>query len=492
MGYFKAILSDIAKKTTRILNANLSITVHPDGKKEELKATSEELDETTKMSVFAQKGLPGSAFKSEQTMNRGDPHPPAGLDSPIEIKPSLNARPALYMPVTTREGKELGVIEVFTKHSGKPFTEEDRSMLSKLSREVAGVIDPSKRWTSCLPGLGLVGGVVLFTSIIHGLLPGNSGTVLGDVLIALSLGLLINNCFIIPIKMIPGVRFALRQMLRTAIILLGCRLAFTQLITIGGKAVIMIVILISAALVVSHFMGRLTKIPTRLAILLGVGTAVCGNTAIAAIAPVINAKREEFSFAIATNTLIGTIAVVVFPIIGRYLGYSDAFFGTWVGTAVNDTSQVIATGFSYSQEAGEMATIIKLTRNSMMAFVLVAMGMLYARSPENQAGLAKVSLKKRFIDSIPMFVVGFLLMALLNTFGLFAWISNVINYDIQYFIKKVCKLLILGAMAGVGLGTSFAQMRKTGGGPILVGIVTALTTALLSLSLIYFLGPAGQ
>ncbi len=492
MGYFKAILSDIAKKITRILNADLSIIIHPDGKKEELKASSEEKDERTKMSVSSHKGMPGSGFKSEQTMNRGAPRPPVGFDSPIEIKPNHRARPALYMPVTTKEGKELGVIEVFTKHSGKPFTEEDKSMLSKLSREVAGVIDPSNRWTSCLPGLWLVGGVVLFTSIIHGLLPGNSGTVLGDVLIALSLGLIINNCFIIPIKMIPGIRFALRQMLRTAIILLGCRLAFTQLIAIGGKAVIMIVILITVALAVSYLLGRLTKIPVKLAILLGVGTAVCGNTAIAAIAPVINAQREEFSFAIATNTLIGTVAVVVFPMIGHYLGFSDAFFGTWVGTAVNDTSQVVATGFSYSQEAGEMATIIKLTRNSMMAFVLVAIGMLYARSPENQSGLKNVSLKKRFIESIPMFVLGFLLMALLNTFGLFTWVSDLINYDIQSFIKKVCKLLILGAMAGVGLGTSFSQMRKTGGGPIVVGIATALTTALLSLALIYLMGPAGE
>jgi uncharacterized integral membrane protein (TIGR00698 family) len=477
MGYFNALLSDIGKKISKTLNADLRITLLQGDITEELTPPVEQKKEAIKILIPDPKELSTPSLEA---------------DSQTETQSTTSIRSAFYMPVTSKRGIELGVIEVFDKHSGGPLTEEDKSLLTKLSREVAGVIDPSKRWSSCIPGLWLIAGIILFTSIIHGLLPGNSGTVLGDVLIALSLGLLINNCFILPIKMIPGVRFALRQMLRMAIILLGCRLAFTQIIAIGGKAVIMVIILISAALAVSHVLGRITKIPVKLAILLGVGTAVCGNTAIAAIAPVINAKKEEFSFAIATNTLIGTVAVVVFPIIGHHMGYSDAFFGTWVGTAVNDTSQVIATGFTYSQEAGELATIIKLTRNSMMAFVLVAMGMLYTRSTGNPAGQQKVSLKKRFIDSIPMFVLGFLAMALLNTFGFFTWASDLINYDIQSLIKKVCKLLILGAMAGVGLGTSFSQMRKTGAGPVLVGIGTALTTALLSLLLIYFLGPAGQ
>ncbi|MCP4114230.1 MAG: putative sulfate exporter family transporter [Desulfobacteraceae bacterium] len=330
------------------------------------------------------------------------------------------------------------------------------------------------------------------TSLLHALLPGASKKVISDVLIALSLGLLINNFFIIPIRMIPGIRFALRQMLRLAVILLGCRIAFTQLIAIGGKAVIMVTVLILVALVTSYLLGRIAKIPPKLAILIGVGTAVCGNTAIAAIAPVIHAQEEEFSFAIATNTLIGTVAVFVFPMIGHYLGFSDALFGTWVGTAVNDTSQVIATGFSFSQEAGEMATIIKLTRNGMMAFVLVAIGMFYRHTTENLTEKKEISLRKRFNDSIPMFVLVFVIMAVLNTFGLFTWVSDLIHYDIQVLIKKICKLLILGAMAGVGLGTNFSQMRKSGIRPVLVGVTTALTTALLSLSLIYFLGPAGQ
>ncbi len=463
MGYLNALLSDIAKKSTRILKANLSITIRYDDAKEELRTPGKQDDE-----------------KAPE------------YDSKIELGPDPSVRSSLYMPVTTRKGKELGTIEVFNKKSGEPFTEEDKNVLEKLSREIGGVIDTSNRWSSCIPGLCLVGGIILFSTLIHGLLPGDSKKVIGDVLIALLLGLLINNCFIIPIKMIPGIRFALRQMLRLAVVLLGCRLAFTQLIAVGGKAVIMVTILISVALAVSYFLGRIAKIPPKLAILLGVGTAVCGNTAIAAIAPVIDAKGNDFTFAIATNTLIGTAAVFVFPIIGHYLGFSDALFGTWVGTAVNDTSQVIATGFSFSQQAGEMATIIKLTRNAMMAFVLVAMGMIYAHSTENQTEKKTLSLKERFIKSIPMFVLGFLVMALLNTFGVFTWVSEVINYDVQSLIKKVCKLLILGAMAGVGLGTSFSQMQKTGIRPVLVGVTTALTTALLSLSLIYFLGPAGQ
>jgi uncharacterized integral membrane protein (TIGR00698 family) len=196
-------------------------------------------------------------------------------------------------------------------------------------------------------------------------------------------------------------------------------------VAIGGKAVVMIVVLMSLALLVAHTLGRLAGVPGRLATLIGVGTAVCGNTAITATAPVIHARDEEVSFAVATNTLFGTLAVFLYPLLGHWLAMSNAAFGTWAGTAVNDTSQVVATGFAFSDAAGKVATAVKLTRNALMGAVIVGVGLAYSRG--NRSNEARGSLALRLKQSLPLFVVGFLVAALLNTFGAVAWLGRALH-----------------------------------------------------------------
>jgi uncharacterized integral membrane protein (TIGR00698 family) len=246
------------------------------------------------------------------------------------------------------------------------------------------------------------------------------------------------------------------------------------------------------ALLVAHSLGRLAGVPGRLATLIGVGTAVCGNTAITATAPVIHAQDEEVSFAIATNTLFGTAAVFLYPLLGHWLAMSNAAFGTWAGTAVNDTSQVVATGFAFSDAAGKVATAVKLTRNALMGPVIVGIGLVYARRAGTNAGAgAGVSIGKRVRQSIPMFVLGFLLVALLNTIGVFAWLGSRLHRDLAHDLQEVSRFLILIALSGVGLSTRLSAMRKIGATPFLIGFATAATTATASYFLIRWLGPAG-
>ena len=156
---------------------------------------------------------------------------------------------------------------------------------------------------------------------------------------------------------------------------------------------------------------RLLGISQKLSLMIAVGTAVCGGTAIAAIAPVIKARDEEFSFAVSVNMVMGMLAVLCFPLIGHALGWDDRFFGMWAGTAVNDTAQVLATGYAYSPAAGQTATIIKLVRNSLMVFVVVGAGFYY-RGLEVDAisGAKKVSFVSRVKESVPGFVLGFLFL----------------------------------------------------------------------------------
>jgi uncharacterized integral membrane protein (TIGR00698 family) len=241
------------------------------------------------------------------------------------------------------------------------------------------------------------------------------------------------------------------------------------------------------ALITAHALGRLLGVPGKLATLIGVGTSVCGNTAISAVAPVIGSRDEETSFAIATNTLFGTLAVFAYPVLGHALGMGDAAFGTWAGTAVNDTSQVVATGFAFSAGAGQLATVVKLTRNMLMGGVIIAMGLLYARGGQGTAG----SLGQRVKMSFPPFLLGFLGMCLLNTLGFFVWSSHVVGRDLTADAQSAAKFLILLALAGVGLGTRLDAMRRIGMRPFWVGLATALVTSGASYALVRFLGPAG-
>lgn len=332
-----------------------------------------------------------------------------------------------------------------------------------------------------LPGLALAVLVALVARLLHHALPPAAGTVVGEVLFAVILGLVVGNAVRLPGALRPGIRFSFHTVLRAAIVLLGASLSFQQVVATGFEALLIIVILMSLALAVAHFLGRAMGVSPKLATLIGVGTAVCGNSAIAATAPVIRARDEEVSFAIATNTLFGTVAVLLYPVVGRALHFDDATFGMWAGTAVNDTSQVVAAGFAFSEAAGDVATTVKLTRNALMGLVIVGIGMAYSGSPGSGPSLRPW---KRVQQSIPLFVVGFLLMALLHSVGALAWASRALGTDVVALLRDVSRVLILVALAGVGLSTRLDAMRTIGWKPFLLGLVLAVLTSGTSLALI--------
>jgi uncharacterized integral membrane protein (TIGR00698 family) len=352
------------------------------------------------------------------------------------------------------------------------------------------------RFLPYAPGLVLAVACAITARLLHGLLPPKPAAVLGEVVVAVLLGLIIGNAIALPRLFAPGIRFSFHSLLRAAIVILGAQFSFMQVVAIGGKAVVMIVILMTLALTVAHVLGRVAGVPRRLATLIGVGTAVCGNTAITATAPVIRAEDEEVSFAVATNTLFGTAAVFLYPMLGHWIGLSSAAFGTWAGTAVNDTSQVVATGFAYSDMAGRVATAVKLTRNALMGAVILVIGLIYARDAAGGASGGSTqgafATWTRVRQSIPGFVLGFLLLALLNTVGAIARMGMLIGRDLSHDLQTISRFLILVALAGVGLSTRVSAMKRIGATPFLVGFATAATTAVASYLLIRWLGPAGS
>ena len=342
---------------------------------------------------------------------------------------------------------------------------------------------------SILAGILISSLVALAARGLHRLLPPSMAVVLGEALLAIGLGLVVANLTRPSVDWKPGLRLTVKWALPVAIVCLGARLDLHQIVAMGGHALLLIGTLMTVALTVAHGVGRALRIPIRMATLIAVGAAVCGNTAIAALAPVIRAREDEMAFAIAINTLLGTVAMLSFPLVGHALGFSDVWFGTWAGLAVNDTSQVVATGFAYSQPAGEVATVVKLTRNACMAFVIVGLGLAYGRLDAGDRPGEAVSWRARLAKSVPNFLVGFLLVAAANTLGGIDAASAALQVDLGGALAAMFKALVLLGLSAVGLSTNFRELARTGLRPVWVGVLTMLSTTLGSLALLYAWGP---
>jgi uncharacterized integral membrane protein (TIGR00698 family) len=346
-------------------------------------------------------------------------------------------------------------------------------------------------------GLNLVLGVAILSRYFHTLiLDPTLNKTISEILLAVILGLYLRNAIGLGVSLGPGIKFAIQRILRLGIILLGLRLSLQDVAATGVTALLLVTICITIALGLAYATGRLFKVPGRLAALIGVGTAICGNSAIIATAPVIEAKDEEVSFAVATITLFGLIAVVVFPIIGHLAGLSDRVFGLWAGTAVNDTSQVVAVGAAYSSVALNFATIVKLTRNTLMAPLIVLFGIIYQRGQRQRMGNKAVEASRLQVSKlVPGFVVGFLILSLVRTLGVAVGIfpqsvaqpgGLVFAASFLTAVDELAKFAILMALAGVGLNTDLSSLRKIGLKPLIVGTCVAIVLAVISLVLILF------
>ncbi len=347
-----------------------------------------------------------------------------------------------------------------------------------------------------LPGLYLVVAVAVVARYLHGLIPIPSmARAVSEVFIAVLLGLHVRSTIGYSARFAPGVRFALQRVLRLGIILLGLRLSLQDVVATGLSSLLLILSCMTLALSLAYFGGKLLKIPPRLATLLGVGTAICGNTAIVATAPMIEARDEDISVAVATITFFGTLAVLLYPVIGYFVGLTDQTFGLWAGTAVNDTSQVVAAGAAFSDKARDIATIVKLTRNTLMVPIMIVIGTVYARS-QNRQGAAAAT-RYSFSKVVPWFVVGFLGLALLRTLGVWLGVfpQNVASpgplttaAGLLRLVDQLATFAILMALSAIGLSTDAGAVRHTGIKPFALGVVVAAALAVFSLAAILLTG----
>ncbi len=295
--------------------------------------------------------------------------------------------------------------------------------------------------------------------------------IIGAPVFAILAGMLL-SFFKRPAVLEAGIRFSGKQLLQYSIILLGFSLDLGVVLRVGGQSLAVMLFTLSAAFVTAYFAGKALRLDANLKLLIGVGTSICGASAIAATAPVIEASSEDVSFAISTIFLFNIVAVFLFPALGHFMKMSGNAFGLWAGTAINDTSSVVAAAFSYSDTAGRFATVVKLTRTLMIIPVTLGLAFFRARGPNGKSknvDMARV---------IPWFILGFLAASLVRSLAL---LPDAVNST----LNEMGKFGICVAMIAIGLNANPVKLLRNGVRPILLGLACWAAVALVSLAVQY-------
>jgi len=275
-----------------------------------------------------------------------------------------------------------------------------------------------------------------------------------------------------------GMSFTSKKILQFAIVLLGFGMNLTDILSKGNQSLPIILTTISTSLLIAFILSKILQIPENESTLVGVGSSICGASAIAATAPILGASDEEIAQSISVVFLFNVFAVLVFPFLGHAFGLSDQGFATFAGTAINDTSAVTAAATAWDEMHGSNilgdATVVKLTRT--LAIIPLTLGLAFIRLKRNQTADFNVSMKKIF----PVFILFFLFSATMTTlFNLSPKTTDP--------LLAISKFLIVMAMSAIGLNTNIVKLLKTGGKPILMGFCCWIGIASVCLGMQYVL-----
>ncbi len=382
---------------------------------------------------------------------------------------------------------------------------------SRVAKAILGV--PWSDAPALLPGLFLAVAVMLAAHTAAGLLgrgvltlqgidPAGKPSPISGIMVAIVLGMLIANAARLPSIFSPGLQFAMKKMLRLGIILVGIRLSVFDVIALGALAVPVVATIVVVALLVTTAFARRVGVSERFGTLTAAATAICGVTAALAVAPVIDADDREVAYTVAIVTLFGAIAMFVDPYLAHAVfGGTSASVGLFLGTGIHDTSQVMGAALSYKElfhdeRALKVATVTKLTRNVFLAAVVPALAFRHARRVGAGEGPAR---RVRIAALFPLFVLGFLAMALVRSGGDGMLARGSAVYGVweaagwAHVTKAVGEAwagaALATAMAGVGLTTRFEVFRGLGAKPLYVGAVSATVVSALALLLAALVGP---
>ncbi|TDL75849.1 YeiH family putative sulfate export transporter [Rhodococcus qingshengii] len=291
-------------------------------------------------------------------------------------------------------------------------------------------------------------------------------SIMGAMVISILLGITWRGIMGIPQDANIGITFSSKFLLRIGIILIGLRLNLSDIAAIGWKVLLINAILITFTLVVITQLGKWFKVESHISVLTAVGTAVCGAAAIVAVAPLIQSKKEHTAIAVATIAIMGTVGTIIYTMLYPILSIDSYFYGIWSGSTLHELAHVLAAVQVGGEESSEIGIIVKLGRVAMLVPVALILGYLYGNKEkkENNSGWRSLP--------IPWFIVGFLLMSVINTFGL-------VSQGMIQWTMFISVFLLSMAMAGLGLGVDIKSMKKYGGKALLICLIGSVALSLL-------------
>ena len=292
----------------------------------------------------------------------------------------------------------------------------------------------------------------------------NQANVVSPLIIAVALGIIAGNTTQMRFVR-PGMRFAASRLLRIGVVLIGLRVALSDLVAIGLPGLIVVLLVVTVTFFGAQWVGERMGVSPNLSLLIGTGYSICGVSAVAAMSGVVAADEEESAYAIGLVTLAGSLSILILPLLGALFGMSTIEFGTWVGGAVHDVAQTVATASSRGDEALTSAIVVKLTRVALLAPLVVGVALARRNQRSNPAAVRP--------PLVPLFVAGFLVMVLVRSSGLIPdpWLQP---------IQQTERFLFTVSMVGVGFGVDLRRLAKLGGRPLALGIVTWVLVAGMS------------
>lgn len=302
------------------------------------------------------------------------------------------------------------------------------------------------------------------------------------VLIAILLGIFINNIISLPKIFYSGIQFCINSLLPVAIILLGARLNLQDVLSVSTSAFLISFGCIVMSFALTVWLCRSVNINRQLAILIAVGTAICGSAAIVVTAPVIKSNETDTAISVTIINLFGLIAIFLFPLLGHLLTMPETAFGLWAGVSIQAVPQAVAASFAFGQDAGAIGTITKLVRVLFLAPMIIALSLWQARQ---QASKEHRLSNVRWSSYVPPFILGFLILIIINSLG---WLPDITlaNYKFQTtgWLAWSSSFFLTMALAGIGLKVDLFHLVRGGLKPLVMAGIAALSLALISLILI--------
>ncbi|MEG0238567.1 YeiH family protein [Anaerorhabdus sp.] len=293
---------------------------------------------------------------------------------------------------------------------------------------------------------------------------------------ALLLGMVLNPLVSKNDKFKSGITFVSKKILRLAIILMGLTLSFSQVVSVGKYSIIVMCFTLFTAFGGGYLVGKLFGMNWKLSGLISAGTGICGGSAVAAIAPTIDAEDKDVAYAISATFIFDVLMVILFPIAGRFFGMSDMGYGLWAGTAVNDTSSVVAAGYAFSDVAGAYSVIVKLTRTLSIIPTVLCFSLINERINAKKLKLEGKSTEHRKVDLkkiFPYFILMFLVMVVIKSTGF-------ISPEVSVAASDCSKFMMVMALGAIGLKTNFKEMSQSGIKPMIHGFIISTLVVVVS------------